>query len=141
MKLAIIIIIGIAIIISVGVLNIDNQKPDDVIFHATLADPELYVEGVFSEEFFLESGYYKLRFVPNGDSPEVLSVYINGESELLHEDFELSGTPHITEISEYYTWEYIGKNTIYAVQSEMVRITIDPHGDLLGPVSVSLIRE
>ena len=132
----------IIIIIFIGISSINEDKEDDHrIFHATLADPTLYVDGLFSEEFILESGNYSLKFVPNGDSPKILSVTINGESHLLEEDFELKSTPYITDTAQYYTWEYLGDSTLENIETQLVQIIINPNGNILGPVSVSLIRE
>ena len=115
----------------------DRAEP---VFHATLADPDLYVGGEFSGDVSLEPGEYRFRFTPNGDSPRILSIQIRGESFSFEEDFELKGTPHDTGISEYYTWEYLGEHRIEVSEPQDARITINPNGDLLGSVSVSILR-
>ncbi len=140
-KLGMIGVIIIGIIIVIAMLDTGEQKQDDRIFHVTLADPELYIGGVFSDEFVLEPGNYRLKFTPNGDSPKILSISVRGETALLEEDFELKGTAHTTEIAQYYTWEYLGQNTIYNTKVQKVQIIINPNGNLLGPVSVSLLKE
>lgn len=136
-------VMAVAVFVGISSLSssLEGKEEDGRVFHATLADPELYVDGVFSGEFSLDPGEYRLRFTPNGDSPEVLSIMIKGQSTLLEEDFELKGTPHITETARYYTWEYLGNKTLGVIEPQTVRITINPHGNVLGPVSVSLIRE
>ena len=78
------------------------------VFHIRLADPELYENGIYHESFVLEDGVYEFRFTPNGDSPRLLSVTLVGNSILFSEDFMLEGTPHETDISLYYTWDYEG---------------------------------
>ena len=112
----------------------------DPVFHATLADPGLYVNGSFSRDVRLEPGEHRFKFTPNGDSPQILSVGIRGESFSFEEDFELEGTLHDTGISQYHTWEYLGEDRIEVPGGQDATITIDPNGNLLGPVSVSLLR-
>ena len=140
-----ILVVVITITIFVGIMVGEENKYDDTrVFHVTLANPELYVNGMFSEEFILESGNYYLRFVPNGYSPEILTIVIIGKelsAPLLEENFELEGTPHTTEIAQYYTWKYIGDNILVNPQTQMVQITINPNENFLGPVSVSLIKK
>ena len=142
MKGKIAVAIGVVITIAafVGITSLDDEDKETPPFHVTLADPELYVNGEFSQEVRLEEGKYKFRFTPNGDSPQVLSIKISGDSFSFEEDFELKGTPHNTGISEYYTWEYLGEDTIEISNSQDLQITINPNGNLLGAVSVSLLR-
>lgn len=118
-----------------------ERDPDWRPFHATLADPDLYVDGVYQRDFEVNPGSYRLGFVPNGDSPRVLTVAMRGETFSFERDFELHGTLHQTGISEYYTWEYLGDASVPVGSAQAVQVTIDPHGDLLGPVSVSLLKE
>ena len=135
-------IIGLPILVVafVAITSLDDEPKEEPAFHVILADPELYTNGKFSQNFQLEQDEYRFRFTPNGDSPKVLSIRITGDSFLFEEDFELKGTPHNTGISEYYTWEYTGKNRIEIPESQDVQITVNPNGNLLGAVSVSLIR-
>ena len=109
------------------------------VFHIRLADPELYENGIFLESFVLEDGVYEFRFTPNGDSPRLLSVTLVGNSILFSEDFMLEGTPHETDISLYYTWDYEGVKKIQVFEDQQVDIKINPNGNLVGPVSVELI--
>lgn len=124
----------------IAVASLDDEGGPAPAFHVTLADPDIYVDGEFSDSFVLESGEYRFRFTPNGDSPQTLSIRIRGESFSFEEDFELEGTLHETGISEYYTWEYLGEGRIKVSESQNVRITINPNGNLLGAVSVSLLK-
>ena len=109
------------------------------VFHIRLADPELYENGIYHESFVLEDGVYEFRFTPNGDSPRLLSVTLVGNSILFSEDFMLEGTPHETDISLYYTWDYEGVKKIQVFEDQQVDIKINPNGNLVGPVSVELI--
>lgn len=133
---------AVAVLISAAVLAPGPERdPDWRPFHATLADPDLYEDGVYQRTFGLNAGSYSLKFVPNGDSPRVLTVSMRGETVSFERDFELHGTLHQTGISEYYTWEYLGEPSVEAESAQQIRVTVDPHGDLLGPVSVSLLKE
>ena len=89
---------------------VDSDQLVDIsdVFHTRLADPELYENGIYYESFVLENGVYEFRFTPNGDSPRLLSITLIGDSILFSEDFVLKGTPHETDVSLYYTWDYEG---------------------------------
>lgn len=109
-------------------------------FHVTLADPQMYKNGVYSESIFLTKGIYNFRFIPNGDSPKVLTINLSGNSMFFSEDFELLGSLHETGISSYYTWDYTGEKVFEVQIDENLLITIDPHNNLKGPVSVYIGR-
>ena len=135
------IIIGIAVAMGLFSTQEDiDSKRGNEIFHITLANPENYENGVFSDVFEIEKGIYEFRFVPNGDSPKILTISLAGNSSSYSERFELEGTPHDTGISTYYTWDYSGNKRINIPEKEVIKITIDPHGNLLGPVSVDIIN-
>ncbi|KER06424.1 hypothetical protein AAA799E16_00805 [Marine Group I thaumarchaeote SCGC AAA799-E16] len=138
----IIIIIPILVIIGIfAVMSLDSpEKNNDVTFHVTLADPQLYENGVYAETFEIKKGEYYFRFVPNGSSPEVLSISLNGDSIEFTEDFQLKNTLHETGISEYYTWEYLGENQIIILEDQQVSINIDPNGNVMGSVSVDILQ-
>ena len=131
--------IAIGIVISLGVFsNLQNEKNIEG-YHITLANPELYVEGIFTDFFEIPEGSYHFQFVPNGDSPKILSISLEGKSVSFSEDFELIGTPQETEISVYYTWDYLGEKQVKISESQEVRIEVNPHENLLGTVSIDLI--
>ena len=51
-KKIVIIPIVVIIIIFVVIFSLDpSEKNDNVIFHVTLADPDLYTNGVYTDEF------------------------------------------------------------------------------------------
>lgn len=135
----IIAVISIVIFISLFGLNFEDIESND-IFHVTLADPEMYENGVFVDLFEIEEGSYYFDFIPNGDSPQILTVILQGDDYYFMEDFELEGTLHNTGISEYYTWRYAGDNDskIKIPYFQELQITIDPNGNYNGPVSVIL---
>ena len=137
-----IIIISIAVIIGFfAVMSLDSSEKDDGdIFHVTLADPELYENGIYSDSFLISEGEYHFRFVPNGSSPETLSISLNGAEIDFSEDFKLENTLHQTGISEYYTWGYLGQKEITVSENQQVIIIINPNGNVMGSVSVSILQ-
>ena len=63
-------IIPIVVIITVFIINFSfdsSEIKSDVLFHATLADPDLYTNGVYIDKFTISKGEYFFRFVPNGN--------------------------------------------------------------------------
>ena len=139
-KITIIPIIIIVIIVLVSFSSKDTNEKSNTLFHVTLADPDLYVNGVYTEVFFLEKGEYFFRFVPNGNSPEILSIKLNGNTFDFSEDFKLVGIPHQTGISEYYTWKYDGQKNISISEMQKISITINPNGKTMGSVSVDILE-
>ena len=137
-----IIIISLVLIIAViGLLfNPSDKKNNDVIFHVTLADPDLYKNGIYSNSFTVDKGDYIFKFVPNGDSPRSLTILLKGENYEFSENFKLKGILHQTGMSEYYTWDYDGQKTISIPSQQLITIEINPNGNELGSVSVDLIE-
>ena len=133
--------IGITVVIGFFASS-DNQTEDkeNIVFHVTLADPQIYENGVYSYSLKIEEGMYEIRFVPNGDSPKILTLTINGQSLNFFENFVLEGTPHETGVSTYYTWKYSGNKIIQVPNKQEIEIRIDPNGNLLGPVSIDIMK-
>ena len=121
-------------------LSDEDKKINEDIFHITLADHELYVNGVYSEKFLIEPGTYFFRFVPNGSSPEILSIKLIGQNYAFEENFELVGIPHESETAKYFTWKYDGNEKIIIDSSQEISISINPNGNVKGSVSVDLIK-
>ena len=123
--------------------NPENTKIEDSeVFHVRLADSSLYENGVYSEIFQIEKGVHKFRFVPNGDSPQKLSIKLLTESGvvLMDNHFELEGTLIDDGISSWYTWDYLSKDNMLEIdESQQVKIFISPNGNLKGPVSIGLV--
>ena len=123
--------------------NPENLKTGDSdVFHIRLADSSLYENGVYSEMFQIEKGVYKFRFVPNGDSPQKLSIKLFTESGvvLMDNHFELEGTLIDNGISSWYTWDYLSNDNILKIdESQKVKIFVNPNGNLKGPVSIGLV--
>ena len=118
----------------------ESTEKSNVVFHITLADPNLYLNGEYTKEITIEKGGYFFRFVPNGSSPEILSIALRGEEFNFSEDFQLVGTPHQTGISEYFTWKYEGQEKIMISETQKILISINPNGATLGSVSVDIIE-
>ena len=128
------IVIGISFVALVLIFaSSDNQTGDDenIDFHVTLADPKNYENGVYHNSFDIGEGMYEIRFVPNGDSPKILTITLTGQSLSFNENFTLEGIPHETAISTYYTWEYSGNKIIKIPEEQDIEIQIDPNGNLL----------
>ena len=133
-------IIFVIVVVLTSFSSDETSKKENILFHVTLADPNLYVDGVYSEVFSIEKGEYFFRFVPNGSSPEVLSIAINGDTFDFSEDYYLVGISHQTGISEYFTWEYDGQKSILISEMQEMSITINPNEKTLGAVSVYILE-
>ncbi len=133
-KIAIIPIVAI-IAIFVVIFSLEpSEKNSNIIFHATLADPDLYTNGVYTDTFTIDKGEYSFRFVPNGSSPEILSITLNGDNFDFSEDFKLESTSQQTGTSEYFTWKYNGQKIILISEIQKISIIINPNGNVMGSV-------
>ena len=137
--------IGILIILVVTILGVSismnsEEKNDNVVFHITLADPELYTNGVYTDKFSIDPGTYFFRFVPNGSSPEILSIKLSGQNYSFIENFNLIGIPHESETSKYFTWEYEGVKNVTINSMEEITIVINSNGNVMGSVSVDIVE-
>jgi len=142
MNKILIIIPIILIIIVIGLsFNSSGKINNNTIFHVTLADPNLYKNGMYSNTFTINEGNYVLKFIPNGDSPQSLNILLKGENYDFSENFKLNGTLHKSGISEYYTWDYDGQKEITIPSSQNIQIEINPNGNVLGSVSVYIIEK
>ena len=169
-------LLGIVLAVIIGIVGfgliieeyVDSQKPikNTTVFHVTLADPALYdcvTLGVsthceYREVIFVEDGMYEFRFVPNGDSPQKLSVELKSHllpwDDSYHEyvslHYVLVGNLVEEGMSSWYTWKYqIDSSRVNLGDAETgfkidepqrVEISIDPRGDLNGPVSIELVQ-
>ena len=141
MIILIIVIIGFIAIDWITGFSDQEEKIDNIIFHITLANPELYTDGVYTDEFSIEPGTYYFRFVPNGSSPEILSIKLTGQNYKFVENFNLIGIPHESETSKYFTWVYEGNGEIMINSSQNISISINPNQNVMGSVSVDLIKK
>lgn len=130
-------------IVTVFVINFSfdsSEIENNILFHATLADPDLYTNGTYIDKFTINKGEYFFRFVPNGSSPEILSITLDGENFDYSENFKLEGISHQTGISEYFTWDYNGQKIISISDTQEVSITINPNGNIMGSVTVDILE-
>ena len=134
-------IITIIIIFSTYYSTNSEEKENDIIFHVTLANPELYNNGIYTDKFTIDIGTYFFRFVPNGSSPETLSIELTGQNYKFTENFNLIGIPHESETAKYFTWIYEGKKNIVIDSLQEISIKINPNGNVNGSVSVDLIKK
>ena len=142
-------VVVIAIIAIVGFIAFDwitgfsdnDEKINNVVFHITLANPELYTNGIHTDEFSIEPGTYFFRFVPNGSSPEILSIKLTSQNYEYTENFNLVGIPHESETAKYFTWKYEGRKNITIDSLQKISISINPNGNEMGSVSVDLIKK
>ena len=138
-----------AVVITVVVLSSpkDNVQDSDYTYHVNLSESKYGEFGIYEESFEIGNVDcqrfcdYKFKFVPNGDSPQTLSVSISGYNTSFSEDFQLVGTLVETDISQYYTWDYDGQKIFQVSGLEKVKIVIDPHGNTKGTVSVYVNQE
>ena len=128
----------IGLIIYLRISNDFPSKETDFVFHVRLADPEMYKNGIYQETFDLPQGEFRFKFIANGDSPQILSISMEGEEFSFYEDFELKGIAYTTSISEYFTWDYLGEKKIEISDWKSLQVSIDPNGNLQGPVSVMI---
>ncbi len=136
-------IIPLVIIIKIFVVIFSlhpSEKNSNAVFHVTLADPDLYTNGVYTDTFTIDRGEYSFRFVPNGSSPEILSITLNGKNFNFSEDFKLESTLHQTGTSEYFTWKYNGQKIILVSEIQEISIIINPNGNVMGSVSVDILE-
>ena len=138
-KIVIISVVLITAVIGLS-FNHNDDKNSNIVFHVTLADPSLYKNGIYSNTFTANNGNYFFNFVPNGDSPQLLTILLKGENYDFSENFKLKGTLHKTGISEYYTWDYDGQKEFSIPNQQIMVIEINPNGNELGSVSVDIIR-
>ena len=130
-------------IIAIGLVSFSSDETSekkDATFHVTLADPDLYNNGIYTDAFTIDKGEYSFRFVPNGSSPKILSITLNGNNFDFSEDFKLESTSHQTGISEYFTWEYEGQMIISISEMQEISIIIDPNGNIMGSISVDILE-
>jgi len=117
-----------------------SEKNSNVVLHITLADPNLYTNGIYTDTFTIDRGEYSFRFVPNGSSPVILSITLNGENFDFSEDFKLESVSHQTGTSEYFTWKYEGQKIILISEMQEISIVINPNGNVMGSVSVDILE-
>ena len=135
-------------------INPDNPENGEV-WSIRMASPEWHDRQTVRASLpNLEEGTSKVGFVPMGDSPSKIRIDIKVRSAgsdfagatwtpMFSEKFVLKGTPVDTDISKYYTWEYVGQKYVYMPEVEGAanyEIKIERSGNLKGSVTISLSR-
>ena len=118
------------------IINITWEKRKHKNFSCKACWPKIVPWWYIFRYIWHQKRTYKFRFVSSGDSPKVLTVSLKGDSFLFLEDFKLNGTVH--EPGTYYTWKYLGQDKIQIPDDQNMQIIINPHGNIMGPVSVFL---
>ena len=140
-------IIGLAVIVISSPKDNKLDPDSDYVYHVNLSELKYGENETYKELFEIGNENcqrycdYNFRFVPNGDSPQTLSISITGDNTFFSEDFELVGTLVETDISQYYTWDYRGQKHFEISGIEKVKMIIDPYGNVMGTVSVYIIQE
>ncbi len=141
MNKKIFVLVMVVVIVVIGFsFNQNVGKKNNTVFHVTLANPDLYKNGIYSNSFDVNKGEYIFKFVPNGDSPQSLTILLKGENYNFSENFKLKNTLHKTGISEYYTWDYDGLKEISISTPQKMTIEINSNGNDLGSVSVDIVE-
>ena len=57
-------IVGLVIIGILIAISLQPKNQSSVAYHVTLADPKLYNNGIFADNFKIQKGTYQFSFVP-----------------------------------------------------------------------------
>ena len=128
----------------------DDKGSDWVVWHARIAGPEFdnisqhHYSGIVLEPQVL----YEFDFVPMGDSPDRLEIFVYGHdkrgSPIFNQIFVLEKTLVDTGISKYYTWDYAGRDRNFMIggiqEYDNYGISVIRSGNLEGSVSISLSK-
>ena len=149
-------IVAAAIIVSMAYGAIANpggemgEKSDQTIWNVRFSGNDDYESLSNGGIGYLEKGYYKIEFVPMGDSPNKIRIMISeqggiyetqGIGMVLNELYILDRDLVDTGISKYYTWEYNGDKSFYIPESGSYwKYGIGFEGNLEGSVSISLSK-
>jgi hypothetical protein len=128
------------IVVFLMVVLSESPNQDEDFFHIILANSNSYENGIFSKTVFFTQGNYIFKFVPNGSSPENITIRLIGENHISNYEFLLKGNLQETGISEYFTWEYLGEKEIQIDYDQNLQIEIDPNGQTDGSVSVYIME-
>ena len=125
-------------------------KPDQAVWNLRFSGSDDYENLINGSIGYLEKGYYKIGFVPMGDSPNKIRIIIGeqggiyetqGIGKVLDELYILDRDLVDTGISKYYTWEYNGdKNFFIPKSGSFFDIKVTAQGNMEGSVSISLTK-
>ena len=119
----------------------NEEIPNSGIWNIRISGPEFQdLPTIGSEIGILGKGTYEIRFVPMGDSPEIMNLKIMSQDgyEIFEQEFYLERSLVDTGISKYYTWEYIGEKFFTVSEKDDYDIVINREGNLKGSVSISV---
>ena len=128
-----------------------EKKADDVVWQVSMSGVEDYEAFENVGIGYLEKGYYKIGFVPMGDSPSKIRIIIQergddvyqnqGIGRVLDETYILDRDLVDTGISKYYTWEYNGDKSLFIPKGgSFFDIHMRYQGSVEGSVSISLTK-
>ena len=128
-----------------------EKKADDIVWQVRMSGMDDYeIHANWAGIGYLEKGYYKIGFVPMGDSPNKIRIIIGeqggiyetqGIGKVLDELYILDRDLVDTGISKYYTWEYNGDNSVFIPKGgSYFDVVVIPEGNLEGSVSISLTK-
>ena len=125
-------------------------KPDQAVWNLRFSGSDDYENLINGSIGYLEKGYYKIGFVPMGDSPNKIRIIIGeqggiyetqGIGKVLDELYILDRDLVDTGISKYYAWEYNGDKSVFIPKDgSFFAYKIIPEGNLEGSVSISLTK-
>ena len=145
----------VAISIAYGAIanpGVIEKNYDDAIWNLRLSGMDDYERNAnWAGIGYLEKGYYKIGFVPMGDSPNKIRIIVaekssevyqsQGMGRVLDEVYILDRDLVDTGISKYYTWEYNGDKSFFIPKSgSFFDIKITVQGNMEGSVSISLTK-
>ena len=128
-----------------------EKKADDIVWQVRMSGMDDYEAFAIGGIGYLEKGYYKIGFVPMGDSPSKIRIIIferdtgvyqgQGIGRVLNETYILDRDLVDTGISKYYTWEYNGDKSFFIPKGgSFFDIHMRYEGNLEGSVSISLTK-
>jgi hypothetical protein len=136
----------------------EEKRSGGEIWNFRISGTEFHdISTIMADLGIIEGGTYEIGFVPMGDSPNKISLMIEGEipenqryylddpvkTKIFSEEFVLQRSLVDTGVSKYYTWEYLGQKFVQFPETEgetRYEITISRSGNLEGSVSISLTK-
>ena len=126
-------------------------KPDQAVWNLRFSGSDDYENLINGSIGYLEKGYYKIGFVPMGDSPSKIRIVVQergdgvyqsqGMGRVLDETYILDRDLVDTGISKYYTWEYNGDKSFYIPKGgSFFDIHMAYEGSVEGSVSISISK-
>ena len=111
----------------------EEKRSGGEIWNFRISGTEFHdISTIMADLGIIEGGTYEIGFVPMGDSPNKISLMIEGEipenqryylddpvkTKIFSEEFVLQRSLVDTGVSKYYTWEYLGQKFIQFPETE-----------------------